>query len=185
MGRVKWLQEHETSFFIIIIISRRRGWRRKARRRRKRRRRYCFVGTGSLVKNFFPKCERKVHLITSEKVIPSKNLSGYFLCFKDLKDKDKEPVNLASLSDESEVFFKSGLTFVPVFPDRLGIIRKSLSGLIYHRPFSVCDKGREDLSSRELCCQVVEESGKSFVIRPYQVKGIVGERPYLTDLTSV
>ena len=41
-----------------------------------------FVGTGSLVKEFFENCDQKIHLIASEKVFSSDDLSSYFLWFK-------------------------------------------------------------------------------------------------------
>lgn len=142
----------------------------------------CFVGTGSLVKDFFPALERKIHLVTSEKVIQPDNLNGYFLCFKSLKGKDKQPVKLTSVWNKSDkVIFTSGLAFVPVDPDRLGVIRKSRSGLVNHRPFTVCDQPKEDLSHHKLYCHVVDESGKSFVIRPFQLNDIADEQPFLTD----
>ena len=142
-----------------------------------------FVGTGSLIEDLFPKCDIKIHLVTSDKVISSDDLSCYSLYFKKSKDKGKEPKKLDMVS--SEVIFKSGLAIVPVYPSKLGIIKKHTSGLLNHRPFTICPEVKEGLRNYELYCHVVEEAGKSFAIRPYQVKGITDEETYLTDNNSI
>ena len=142
-----------------------------------------FVGTGSLIEDLFPKCDIKIHLVTSDKVISSDDLSCYSLYFKKSKDKGKEPKKLDMVS--SEVIFKSGLAIVPVYPSKLGIIKKYTSGLLNHRPFTICPEVKEGLRNYELYCHVVEEAGKSFAIRPYQVKGITDEETYLTDNNSI
>ena len=143
-----------------------------------------FVGTGSLIEDLFPKCDKKIHLVTSDKVISSDYLSCYYLYFKKSKDKGKKPKKLDDMVS-SEVIFKSGLAIVPVDPSKLGIIRKHTSGLLNHRPFTICTKVKEGLRNYELYCHVVEEAGKSFAIRPYQVKGIADEETYLTDNNSI
>ena len=143
-----------------------------------------FVGTGSLIEDLFPKCDKIIHLVTSDKVISSDDLSCYSLYFKKSKDKGKEPKKLDDMVF-SEVIFKSGLAIVPVDPSKLGIIRKHTSGLLNHRPFTICPKVKEGLRNYELYCHVVEEAGKSFAIRPYQVKGITDEETYLTDNNSI
>ena len=143
-----------------------------------------FVGTGSLIKDFFPKCDKKIHLVTSDKVISSDDLSCYSLYFKKSKDKGKEPKKLVDMVSD-EVIFKSGLAIVPVDPNKLGILRKHTSGLLNHRPFAICAKVKEGLRNDELYCHVVEESGESFAIRPYQVKGIADEETYLADHNSI
>ena len=143
-----------------------------------------FVGTGSLIEDLFPKCDKKIHLVTSDKVISSDDLSCYSLYFKKSKDKGKEPKKLDDMVS-SEVIFKSGLAIVPVDPSKLGIIRKHTSGLLNHRPFTICPEVKEGLRNYELYCHVVEEVGKSFAIRPYQVKGITDEETYLTDNNSI
>ena len=143
-----------------------------------------FVGTGSLIEDLFPKCDKKIHLVTSDKVISSDDLSCYSLYFKKSEDKEKEPKKLDDMVS-SEVIFKSGLAIVPVDPSKLGIIRKYTSGLLNHRPFTICPKVKEGLRNYELYCHVVEEAGKSFAIRPYQVKGIADEETYLTDNNSI
>ena len=143
-----------------------------------------FVGTGSLIEDLFPKCDKKIHLVTSDKVISSDYLSCYYLYFKKSKDKGKEPKKLDDMVS-SEVIFKSGLAIVPIDPSKLGIIRKHTSGLLNHRPFTICTKVKEGLRNYELYCHVVEEAGKSFAIRPYQVKGIADEETYLTDNNSI
>ena len=143
-----------------------------------------FVGTGSLIEDLFPKCDKKIHLVTSDKVISSDYLSCYYLYFKKSKDKGKEPKKLDDMVS-SKVIFKSGLAIVPIDPSKLGIIRKHTSGLLNHRPFTICTKVKEGLRNYELYCHVVEEAGKSFAIRPYQVKGIADEETYLTDNNSI
>ena len=143
-----------------------------------------FVGTGSLIEDLFPKCDIKIHLVTSDKVISSDDLSCYSLYFKKSKDKGKEPKKLDDMVS-SEVIFKSGLAIVPVDPSKLGIIKKHTSGLLNHRPFTICPEVKEGLRNYELYCHVVEEAGKSFAIRPYQVKGITDEETYLTDNNSI
>ena len=142
-----------------------------------------FIGTGSLVEDLFLKCDKKIHLVTSVKVISSDDLNCYSLYFKKSKDKGKEPQKLVDMVSD-EVIFKSGLAIIPVDPNKLGIIRKHTSGLINHRPFTICTKVKEDLRNDELYCHVVEESGESFAIRPYLVKGIVDEETYLADHSS-
>ena len=142
-----------------------------------------FIGTGSLIKDFFPMCVQKLHLVTSNKVIPSNDLSGYSLYFKKSIDKEKEPKKLVDMVSDN-VIFKSDLAIVPIDPNKLGIIRKRSSGLMNHRPFTICAKIKEDLRNYELYCHVVEESVESFAIRPYLVKGIADEETYLADLSS-
>ena len=142
-----------------------------------------FIGTGSLIKDFFPMCVQKLHLVTSSKVIPSNDLSDYSLYFKKSIDKEKEPKKLVDMVSDN-VIFKSDLAIVPIDPNKLGIIRKRNSGLMNHRPFTICAKVKEDLRNDELYCHVVEESGNSFAIRPYIVKGIADEETYLADLSS-
>ena len=142
-----------------------------------------FVGTGSLIEDLFPKCDKKIHLVTSDKVISSDFLSCYYLYFKKSNGKGKEPKKLDDMVS-SEVIFKSGLAIVPIDPSKLGIIRKHTSGLLNHRPFTICTKVKEGLRNYELYCHVVEEAGTSFAIRPYQVKGIADEETYLTDNNS-
>ncbi|PFX12334.1 hypothetical protein AWC38_SpisGene23728 [Stylophora pistillata] len=143
-----------------------------------------FVGTGSLVKDLFYKLHVKVHLITSAKVISSKDLRGYFLHLKTSKGKDKEWMELVSIVSD-EVVFKSSLAILPVDPNKLGFIRKRTSGLLNHRPFTIYTIDKEGLRNNELLCHVVEESENSFVIRPYQVMGIADEETYLVDHNSM
>ena len=61
---------------------------------------YSLVDTGSLVRDFFIKNDKKVHLITSDEVISSKNLSGYFLWFKKSNGRDKKQETLLSIGSE-------------------------------------------------------------------------------------
>ena len=144
-----------------------------------------FVGTGSLVQGLFLKFEEKIHLVTSNKVIsPNDHLSCYSLYFKKSKDEEKEPVELAKMVS-NEVIFKSGLAIVPIDPKKLGFIRQYTSGFVNHRPFTILFKVKEDLRNDELYCHVVEESGRSIVIRPYEVKGIADEETYVTDHSSI
>ena len=143
-----------------------------------------FVGTGSLVQGLFLKFEEKIHLVTSNKVISTGDLSCYYLYFKKSKDKGKVPEKLAKMVSE-EVIFKSGLAIVPIDSKKLGFIRQYTSGFVNHRPFTICVKVKEDLRNDELYCHVVEESGKSIAIRPYEVKGIADEETYVTDQSSI
>ena len=144
-----------------------------------------FIGTGSLIKDLFFNCVKKIHLVTSDKVISSDKLDCYSLYLKKSKDKRKEPKKLVSMASD-EVIFKSGLAIVPIDPNKLGIIRKHTSGLMNHRPFTICPKVelKEHLRNYELYCYVVEEAGESFAIRPYLVKGIADEETYIADHSS-
>ena len=140
----------------------------------------CFVGTGSLVKDLCPQLKRNIHLVTSKEVIPSHNLNGYFLCFKTSKDEDKKPIELASvLNSSDEVIFTSGLTIIPVDSNNF----KPWSGIVTYRQFPV-DKESNDFSKHELYCHVVEEVGKSFVIKPFKLNGIATNQPYLTNVMN-
>ena len=144
-----------------------------------------FVGTGSLVQGLFLEFEEKIHLVTSNKVIsPNDDLSCYSLYFMKSKDKGKKPEKLDKMVSH-KVIFKSGLAIVPINPKKLGFTRQYTSGLVNHRPFTICVKVREDLRNDELYCHVVEESGNSIVIRPYEVKGIADEETYVTDHSSL
>ena len=139
-----------------------------------------FVGTGSLIKDFFPKCD-KIHLVTSDNVIsPIHGLSFYSLYFKRSNGKGKEPKKLVDMVSD-EVIFKSGLAIVPIDPNKLGIIRKRNSGLLNHRPFTICTKVKKDLRNDELYCHVIEGSRELFAITPYQVKGIADKETYIAD----
>ena len=143
-----------------------------------------FVGTGSLIRGLFRKFEKTIHLVTSKEVISTDDLSCYSLYFKKSKDTEKEAKKLTKMVSE-EVIFQSGLAIVPIDRKKLGIIRQFVAGLVNHRPFTIDDKVKEDLRNYELYCHVVEESGESFAIRPYQVKGIADEETYVTDLNSI
>ena len=143
-----------------------------------------FVGTGSLVQGLFINFEEKIHLVTSNKVISSKDLSCYSLYFKKSRDREKEAKKLVKMVSE-KMIFKSGLAIVPIDPEKLGIIRKYTSGLLKHRPFTIPTEVKKDLRNDKLYCHIVEESGKSFAISPYQVKGIADEETYVTDLNSI
>ena len=86
-----------------------------------------FIGTGSLIKDFFPRCDKKIHLVTSDKVISSDDLSCYYLYFKKSKYTEKGPKRLLGMVSD-KVIFKSGLSIVPIDPNKLGVIRKHTSG---------------------------------------------------------
>lgn len=134
---------------------------------------YSLVGTGSLVRDFFIKNDKKVHLITSDEVISSQNLSGYFLWFKKLNGRDKKET---LLSIGSEVIFKSpGLAVVPVDPQKIGRIRKHTSGLLHYRPFTLYDEGNEDARISGSYVHAVVEYEKSFAIKPFPVEQISTE----------
>ena len=136
--------------------------------------RYSLVGTGSLVRDFFIKNDKKVHLITSDKVISSEILSGYFLWFKKSNGRDKKKETLLSIG--SEVIFKSpGLAVVPVDPQKIGRIRKHTSGLLHYRPFTLYDKGNEDARISGSYVHAVMEYENSFSIKPYPVEQISTE----------
>ena len=143
-----------------------------------------FVGTGSLVQGLFLNFEEKIHLVTSNKVISSEDLNCYSLYFKKSRDREKKSKKLVKMASEKTIF-KSGLAIVPIDPEKLGIIRQYTSGLLKHRPFTIHTVVKEYLRNDKLYCHVVEESGKSFAIRPYQVKGIADEETYVTDLNSI
>ena len=133
-----------------------------------------FIGTGSLIKDFFPKCDKKIHLVTSDKVISSDDLRCYSLYFKKSKDKGEEPKKLVDMVSD-DVIFKSGLAIVPVDPNKLNFKRKR------HPPSTICAKVRKDLRNDELYCHVLESFGGPFTITPYQVKGIADEETYIAD----
>ena len=139
-----------------------------------------FIGTGSLIKDFFPNCDKKTHLVTSDKVISPDALRFYSLYFKKSKDKEEEPKKLVDMVSD-EVIFKSGLAIVPVDPNKLNFKRKRTSGLLNHRPFTICTKVKKDLRNDELYCHVIEGSRELFAITPYQVKGIADKETYIAD----
>ena len=139
-----------------------------------------FIGTGSLIKDFFPKCDKKIHLVTSDKVISSDDLRCYSLYFKKSKDKGEEPKKLVDMVSD-DVIFKSGLAIVPVDPNKLNFKRKLSFGPPNHFLFTICTKVKKDLRNNELYCHVVESSGGPFTITPYQVKGIAAKEPYIAD----
>ena len=122
-------------------------------------------GTGFLVSNLFPKLEMKHHLVTSEEVIPSDNLRGYFLRFKRLDATDKKPLELVSVVNAADIRRTAGLVIVPLDPRKLSELQRARSGLVKHRPFTTGIQRQEC----ELYCHVVEEFGTSHVVRPYQL----------------
>ena len=124
-----------------------------------------FIGPGSLIKDFFPNCDKKTHLVTSDKVISPDALRFYSLYFKKSKDKEEEPKKLVDMVSD-EVIFKSGLAIVPVDPNKLNFKRKR------HPPSTICAKVRKDLRNDELYCHVLESFGGPFTITLYQVKGM-------------
>ena len=133
-----------------------------------------FTGTGSLIKDFFPNCDKKTHLVTSDKVISPDALRFYYLYFKKSNDKEEEPKKLADMVS-GNVILKSGLAIVPVDPNKLNFKKKS------HPPSTICAKVRKDLRNDELYCHVLESFGGPFTITPYQVKGIADEETYIAD----
>ena len=139
-----------------------------------------FIGTGSLIKDFFPNCDKKTHLVTSDKVISPDALRFYFLYFKKSKDKEEEPKKLVDMVSD-EVIFKSGLAIVPVDPNKLNFKKKRILGSPYQPLFTIPNKVRKDLRNDQLYCQVVESSGGPFTITPYQVKGIADKETYIAD----
>ena len=144
-----------------------------------------FVGTGSLVEEFSENCDQKIHLIASEKVFSSQDLRCYFLWFKKLDgSSDKQWRGLLSICD-SLVYFSHGLAFVPVDRTKLNCFRKRYSGILTHRPFTICAEGKEGLRNSKLHCHVVEVSEDKFGIKKYQVLGIADEEAYLVDHNSM
>ena len=139
-----------------------------------------FIGTGSLIKDFFPKCDQKIHLVTSDKVISSHELHCYYVYFKKSKDKGEEPKKLVDMKSD-DVIFKSGLAIVPVDPNKLNLKKKRILGSPYQPLFTIPNKVRKDLRNDQLYCQVVESSGGPFTITPYQVKGIADKETYIAD----
>ena len=125
-----------------------------------------YEGTGFLVKDFFPNFERKNHFVTSEVVIPSDKLEGYFLCFKKSDGTDKKPLELTSVVNATDDILRfSGFVFIPLDPGKLSKYRKLWSGLVNHRPFTIGIQHQ----GCELYYHVVEEFGESHVVRPYQL----------------
>ena len=144
-----------------------------------------FVGTGSLVKEFFENCDQKIHLIASEKVFSSHDLSCYFLRFKKLDGcSNKKWRRLLSIC-KREVRISHGLAFVPVDRTKFNPFRKGYSGILTHRPFTISAERKEGLRDSELCCHVVEESGNKFDIKQYKVLGIAVEEAHFTDHNSM
>ncbi len=147
---------------------------------------YPIRGTGFLVRDLFPELERKIHLVTSTDVICSDNLKGYYLSFKDSDstDRDRELLELARVVNAPDKLpdFTSGLKIIPLDPravKKICSFFKSWSCLVTHRPFNVYKKGIQDQTTR-LYCQVVEQDGKSYVLRPYEVTNENGQL-FLTD----
>ena len=106
--------------------------------------------------------------------------SCYSLYFKKSKDKGEEPKKLVDLVSD-DVIFKSGLTIVPVDPNKLNFKKKRILGSLYQPLFTIPTKVRKDLRNDQLYCQVVESSGGPFTITPYQVKGIADKETYIAD----
>ena len=102
----------------------------------------CLVGTGFLVKGLFKCCDRKIHLITSDNVISSDDLSCYFLCFKGFNGRNKKWRKLLSICDQ-EIFNSHGLAIVLVNPNKFNAAHRLTSGLLNHRPFTICTKKRK------------------------------------------
>lgn len=125
-----------------------------------------FVGTGSLVKDFYKDCDKKIHLITSREVISSKDISGYSLCFKKSKKRDKRRRELSSIGNGAN-FISHGLTVVAVDPDKFSFIRRRTSGLLTYRPFAICDEENEGNS--KLYCHFFKGNEESFKKRSYLV----------------
>lgn len=125
-----------------------------------------FVGTGSLVKDLYKDYDKKIHLITSREVISSKDISGYSLCFKNSKERDKRRRKLSSIGNGAK-FISHGLTVVAVDPDKFSFIRRRTSGLLTYRPFAICDEENEGNS--ELYCHFFKGNEESFKKRSYLV----------------
>lgn len=125
-----------------------------------------FVGTGSLVKDFYKDCDKKIHLITSRKVISSKDISGYSLCFKKSKKGDKRRRELSSIGNGAK-FISHGLTVVAVDPDKFSFIRRRTSGLLTYRPFAIC--GEENEGNSKLYCHFFKGNEESFTKSSYPV----------------
>ena len=122
-----------------------------------------------LVKGLFKCCDRKIHLITSDNVISSDDLSCYFLCFKRFNGRNKKWRKLLSICDQ-EIFNSHGLAIVLVNPSKFNAAHRLTSGLLNHRPFTICTKKREDLKDHCLYCHVVKESDEeSFTTRLYKI----------------
>ena len=125
-----------------------------------------FVGTGSLVKDFYKDCDNKIHLITSREVISSNDISGYSLCFKNSKKRDKRRRELSSIGNSAK-FISHGLTVVAVDPDKFSFIRRCTSGLLTYRPFAICDEENEGNS--KLYCHFFKGNEESFTKSSYLV----------------
>ena len=140
------------------------------------------VGTGSLVKDFFEDSGRKVHLITSDRVISPDDLSSYFLCFKKLNGSNKGPRMLLSICDK-KIFYSHGLAIVPLDPEKFNAAKRRTSGLLNHRPFTINTGRNQGLRNCILYCHVVEKSDEMlFTTRLCKVMGIADEETYLADL---
>ena len=144
-----------------------------------------FVGTGSLVKEFFENCDQKIHLIASGKVFSSHDLSCYFLRFKRRDGRSNKKWRWLLSICKKEVRISHGLAFVPVDRTKFNPFRKRYSGILTHRPFTISAKGKEGLRDSELYCHVVEESGNKFDIKQYKVLGIAVEEAHFTDHNSM
>ena len=101
-----------------------------------------FVGTGSLVKEFFENCDQKIHLIASEKVFSSDDLSSYFLWFKKPNGGNKRRMGLLSICKRM-IKKSDGLAFVPVDRNKFNFFRKRYSGILTHRPFTIRAEGKK------------------------------------------
>lgn len=135
-------------------------------------------GTGFLVKHLFPNFQEKHHIATSEMVIPSDNLQGYFLCFKKSNSTDKAPLELASVAADP-ILRISGLVFIPLDTGKFSRFRRSRSGLVNHRPFTAVGKKGIQQQGCVLYCHVVEEHGTSHVVKPYQLMENENRQHYL------
>ena len=115
----------------------------------------------------------------------SHDLSCYFLWFKKLDGRsNKKWRGLLSIC-KREVRISHGLAFVPVDRTKFNSFRKRDSGILTHRPFTICAEGKECLRNSKLHCHVVEVPEDKFAIKQYQVLGIADEEAYLVDHNSM
>ena len=154
--------------------------------------RHTGLRTGSVVRGLYDYCEKKIFLVTSEKIVREEeledlkrrknvlNASDYTLYFLSSSDphSHSEPPKTYQLQDvtnlidsEEKVIFNSGLVIIPIASEKLS----ENSGLKKFRPFAASTEVAELKDLNDSICQIVEGSTKSIDVKSYKIEFIDNE----------
>ena len=154
--------------------------------------RHTGLRTGSVVRGLFDYCEKKIFLVTSEKIVREEelddlkrrknvlNASDYTLYFLSSSDphSHSEPPKTYQLQDvtnltnsEEKVIFNSGLVIIPIASEKLS----DISGLKLYRPFAASTEETALKDLNDSICQIVEGSTKSIDVKSYKIEFIDNE----------